>query len=223
MKKKFNLRRLEYKLAPYAIQNLMTIMIGAMAIVYVADLAVASTGRDLSLYSWLMFDRAAVAAGQVWRLFTFIFLPPDTSLIWLIFSFYFYYLMGQALEREWGALRFNIFYLCGIIGALISGLITGYATNAYLNLSLFLAFAIFYPNYQVLIFFILPVKVKWLAWLDAAMLFFMFLVSGWGGKLAIIASVINVFIFFHRDLWYEIKRLWMNTKFRYIRWKNSRK
>ncbi len=223
MKKKFSLRRLEYKLAPYAVQNLMLIMIGAMAIVYVADLAVASTGKDVSLYSWLMFDRAAIASGQMWRLFTFIFLPPADSLIWVFFALYFYYIMGSSLEREWGALRFNIFYLCGILGALISGLITGYATNSYLNLSLFLAFAIFYPNYQVLIFFILPIKIKWIAWLDVFALAVSFVFSGLGGRLAIIASVINVIIFFWRDLWYEIKRLWMNTKFRFIRWRNSRK
>ncbi len=223
MKKKFSLRRLEYKLAPYAIENLMLIMIGAMAIVFVADLAVSSTGKDVSLYSWLMFDKAAIASGQVWRLFTFIFLPPADSIIWIIFSLYFYYIMGTALEREWGALRFNIFYLCGIIGAIISGLITGFATNYYLNLSLFLAFALFYPNYQLLLFFFIPVKIKWLAWLDVILLTVSFISSDLGGKLAIIASVINVLIFFWRDLWYELKRIWMNMKFRYIRWKNSRK
>lgn len=223
MKKKFNLRRLEYKLAPYAITNLMTIIIGAMAIVYVADIVVASTGKDVSLYSWLMFDRAAIAAGQVWRIFTFIFLPPDTNLIFVFFALYFYYIMGTVLEREWGALRFNIFYLCGIIGALISGFISGYATNSYLNLSLFLAFAIFYPNYQVLVLFFLPIKVKWLAWIDAALIAVSFIFSNWSGKLAILFSVINVIIFFYRDFWYEIKRAWTNMKFRFIRWKNSRK
>ncbi len=223
MKLKNSLLKLEYKLAPYAIKNLMTIMIGAMAIVYLADAAVSSANPDLSLYYWLAFDKYAIAAGQLWRLFTFIFLPPETSLIFVVFALYFYWMMGQALESEWGAFRFNAFYLFGIIGALISGLITGFATNAYLNLSLFLAFAIFYPNYQVYIFFILPVKVKWLAWLDALLLIYSFVFSGWGGRLAIIFSVINVLIFFHRDFFYEVKRICLNIRFRYVRWKNSRK
>lgn len=223
MKNKFSLKRLEYKLAPYAISNLMTIIIGAMAIVYVADLAVASTGRDLSLYYWLMFDKAAIASGQVWRLFTFIFLPPDTNLIWLIFSLYFYYIIGSALENELGALRFNIFYLCGIIGTLIAGLITGYATNDYINLSLFLAFAIFYPNYQLYLFFFIPVKVKWIALFDLFFIIANFILVGVGGKIAIAVSFINVIIFFFNDFLYEIKRILMNTKFRFIRWKNSRK
>ena len=143
------LKKLEYKLAPYAIQNLMTIMIGAMAIVFVANMAVASANRELSLYSWLAFDRAMIMKGQLWRLFTFIFLPPDTSIIFIIFALYLYWLMGSALEHEWGALYFNLFYLTGIIGALISGVITGYATNSFLNLSLFLAFALFYPNFKL--------------------------------------------------------------------------
>ena len=131
---KNKLKKLEYKLAPHAIHNLMTIMIGAMAIVFVADFAVSMAG---------MFDRDAVFAGQVWRIFSFIFLPPDSSPIFIIFALYLYWLMGTSLEREWGALYFNLFYLAGIIGALIAGFITGYATNNYLNMSLFLAFALF--------------------------------------------------------------------------------
>lgn len=223
MKLKNKLKKLEYKLSPYAVKNLMTVMIGAMAIVYIAELLVQSTGRGLSLISWLTFDTAAVMAGQFWRVFTFIFLPPDTSLIFVIFAFYFYWLMGQALETEWGAFRFNLFYLYGIIGALISGLITGYATNSYLNMSLFLAFALFYPNYQVLIFFFIPLKVKWLAWLDVALLVFSFVLSGWGGRLAIIFSLVNVMIFFYGDFVYEVKRIYMNLKFRFVRWRNSKK
>lgn len=223
MKLKNKLKKLEYKLAPYAVKNLMSVMIGAMAIVYIADLFVSSTNRDLSLISWLTFDTAAIASGQFWRILTFIFLPPETSLIFVVFAFYFYWLMGKALETEWGALRFNLFYLCGIIGALISGLITGYATNSYLNLSLFLAFALFYPNYQVMLFFFIPFKVKWLAMFDVFLLVFSFVLSGWGGRLAIIFSLINVMIFFYRDFVYEVKRHVMNLKFRINRRRNSRK
>ncbi len=77
---KNKLRRLEYKLTPYAVKNLMTVMIGAMAIVYIADLLVSSTGKGLSLISWLTFDLSAISAGQFWRIFTFIFLPPEQIL-----------------------------------------------------------------------------------------------------------------------------------------------
>ncbi len=219
MSMKSKLKKLEYKLAPYAIKNLMTIMIGAMAIVFVANFAVSMSGRDLSLYSWLMFDRDAVLAGQVWRLFTFIFLPPETNLIFVIFALYLYWIMGSALEHEWGAYHFNLFYLFGIIGALIAGFITGYATNSYLNMSLFLAFALYYPNFQLYLFFFIPIKIKWLAWLDFVFLAIAFVLDGWGGRLAIIFSLINVILFFWRDMIAECKRLGMNIKYRWNRWR----
>ena len=210
----YKLKKLEYKLAPYAVRNLMTVIIGAMVIVYIANFAVAASGAEQSLYSYLIFDRAAIAAGQVWRVFTFIFMPPQTSLIFIIFALYFYWMMGSALEREWGALRFNVFYLVGIIGAIAAGLITGIATNSYLNMSLFLAFAAFYPNYTVMIFFILPVKVKWLAYIDLALLVYMFILNGWGGRCAILFSLVNVVIFFWRDMAAECKRIIGNIRYR---------
>ena len=213
------LKKLEYKLAPYAIKNLMTIMIGAMAIIFVADFAVSASNPDLSLYGWLSFDLRMVMAGQVWRLFTFIFLPPQTSVLFIIFALYLYWLMGSSLEHEWGSLWFNLFYLTGIIGALISGLITGYATNSYLNMSLFLAFAIFYPNFQIYLFFFIPIKIKWLAWVDVFFLAVSFILSGWGVRLAIIFSLINVIIFFWRDMIAECKRLGLNIKYRWNRWR----
>lgn len=216
---KNKLKRLEYKLAPYAVKNLMTVMIGAMVIVFVADIVVSATGRDVSLYSWLMFDRDAVMAGQVWRIFTFIFLPPESSPIFIIFALYLYWLMGSALEREWGAFYFNLFYLVGIIGALISGFITGYATNNYLNMSLFLAFALFYPNFQLYLFFFIPVKIKWLAWLDFGALLLLFFLLDFSNKLAIIFSLINVILFFWRDMLTECRRIGMNMRYRWNRWR----
>ncbi len=213
------LKKLEYKLAPYAIHNLMTIMIGAMAIVFIANFAVSAINPDVSLLGWLTFDRSAVMAGQVWRLFTFIFLPPDTNIIFIIFALYLYWLMGSTLEREWGALQFNFFYLAGIIGALISGIITGYATNDFLNLSIFLAFALYYPNFQLYIFFFIPIKMKWLAWLDFILILIEFILGGWGVRLAIVFSLINVILFFWRDLVSECKRIGMNIKYKWNRWR----
>ena len=114
---------------------------------------------------------------------------------------YFYWLIGSGLEREWGSFRFNVFYLCGAIGTILSGLITGYVGNTYLNFSLFLAFALLYPDFQVMLFFILPVKMKWLAWLDVAFLALEFLRSSWSGKLAILFAFANILLFFGKDFW----------------------
>lgn len=211
MKKSFTnfLNRMEYKYGRYAIHNLMPVLIGAMAIVFVSDLLLA---RYVSLYNAFIFDRAQLLAGQWWRIITFVFLPPDSSLIFIVFTLYFYYIIGTSLEREWGALKFNIYYLIGIIGTIIAGFITGYADNYYLNMSLFFAFAMFYPEFQVLIFFVLPVKIKWLAWLDAAFFIYLFIVGDWSARASIIAALLNFLIFFGSDFIKGVRQLaqrWM--------------
>lgn len=211
-KKKPFLYRLEYKLGRFAIPNLMLLIIGGMGIVYVADLCLASMG--LSLSSWIWFDRAAVLSGQVWRVFTFIFLPPDSSLLFIALSLYFYFILGRALEQEWGAFRFNLFYLCGMIGSIIAGFLTGYATNGYLNMSLFLAFALLFPDYEFLIFFILPVKAKYLALIDAILYALSFIFGDWSIRVAILFSFANLALFFWPDLVWYVKRLRRNAKLR---------
>ena len=87
---------------------------GGMAIVYLMELLIyPMTGFSLS--SVLAFNRSAVLHGQIWRLITFIFIPPDSSILFILFSLYFYWLIGNALENQWGAFRFNIYYLCGML------------------------------------------------------------------------------------------------------------
>jgi hypothetical protein len=186
----------------------MPILIGAMAIVFVADFLLSAVlPRGASLYSALVFNRSAIFSGQLWRIITFVFLPPNRSPLFIIFALYFYYLIGTSLEREWGALKFNIYYLLGIIGTIVAGLITGFADNYYLNMSLFFAFAMFYPEFQVLLFFIFPIKIKWLAWLDAVLFLYMFIVGDWATRASIIAALINFFVFFGSDFISRLKQL----------------
>lgn len=102
------------------------------------------------------------------------------------------------LEREWGTAKFNVFYGLGILLNVVVGFLL-YAVTAplypshllpllttasmtYVNLSLFFAFATLYPNMQVLLFFIIPIKIKWLAWIDAALF-------GW----SVLSSLFGVF------------------------------
>ena len=126
--------KLERKFGRLAINNLMLILVGAMAIVFIMDLAL-SPQMGVSLASRLYFNRDAIFAGEVWRVFTFLFLPPESSLIFIVFALYLYYILGATLEKEWGAFGFTLFYLLGAIGAIASGMITGYATNYYINMS----------------------------------------------------------------------------------------
>lgn len=200
------LYRLERKFGRFAIQNLMFFIVIAQFAVFAADLIL----PDLHVSGWMYLDRALVLQGQIWRLITFIFLPPTSSVLWIILSLYFYYMIGGALENEWGAFKFNIYYLIGMIGTIIGAMITGYGANAYLNLSMFFAFAILWPNYELLIFWVIPVKIKYLAVVDGVF-FVISAVSAlaareWGTVASIVASLLNVLLFFGGDVIRSIKR-----------------
>ncbi len=201
----------------------MTVIIGAMAIIYIADGIIGVVGGDeISLISYLEFDRDAIIHHfQIWRAVTFIFIPSGDSIIWTLLTMYFYWVIGQALEREFGAFRFNLFYFTGAILAMIAGFITGFTTNSYLNLSLFLAFAIFYPNFEVRLFFIIPIKVKYMAIVYAVIIGFSIIIYPWQYRIVILLSLLNVAIFFWRDFRYVIRTFIQDSKIRFQRWKNQ--
>lgn len=193
--------RLERKFGRYAIPRVMVFITGIMLAVFAADLILG--GRVTPM---LVFHRGLILQGQVWRLITFIFLPPNSSVFWIAFSLYFYCLMGSALENAWGSFRFNLFYLCGILGSILAGFATGYGVNHFLNMSLFFAYAAVYPENQLMLFFLIPIKVKWLAALDALYFAYMFLVGGWSSRVAILFSLLNIWLFFGGDLFRRIRQ-----------------
>ncbi len=207
------LRRLERKLGRLSINNLMLIIVGAMGIVYVMDRFI-GTATGQSIYSMLVFNKALIAEGQIWRIFTFLFLPPMDNLLFTALALYFYWLIGSSLESEWGSFGFTVFYLLGAVGAIISGLITGYATNDYLNMSLFLAFALLNPNYTVYVFFILPIKMKWLALIDGLGIAYSLIFSSNSGRLAIVMALINILIFFAPLCFTRVKQAYGRWKWR---------
>ena len=191
------LERIERKLSRFAPKNLMLIIIIGTAAVWLLDYIV-SIRSSMSIIGWLYFDLDAILQGQVWRIITFVFVPEASHPVLLALSLYFYWLIGNSMENEWGSFRFDAYYFCGVLGAIISGVITGFATNTYLNLSLFLAFAILYPNFKVYVFFFLPVKMKWLAIIDAVLLVISLILGGWVERIAILLSVLNLFLFVWR-------------------------
>lgn len=193
---------LERKIRRFCISHLMNYIVAGMAVVFLAD----NFLPGVSLSSLFSLNMAKVARGEIWRLITFIFLPPNSSLLWIIFSLYFYWMIGSALENQWGCARFNLFYLVGILGNILSALITGGAVNTFLNLSLFFAFAAAYPNYEILVFFILPVKMKWLAVLDALLYGWQFIVGTWSIRGAIVFSLLNVILFLGGDFLTRVKQ-----------------
>ena len=118
----------------------------------------------------ICFDRAAILHGQVWRLFTFILVPERSGLLLFLFLFA-YYGIGRMVEQVWGTLKFNLFYLCGIVWIDIAAMIFGGGASAgYLNLSLFLVLATLFPDNQILLAYIIPLKMKYLAWVYLLMI-----------------------------------------------------
>ena len=200
------LDKLERKFGRYALKNLMTIIVFGTALVWLLDVAL-SQRAGVTLSSYLYFDKGLILRGQVWRVLTFVFVPNEYNIFFLAVSLYFYWLVGSSLERQWGSFKFDIYYLCGTLFSVISGFLTGYATNYYLHLSLFLAFAILYPNFQVLLFFFIPIKMKWLAFLDLVLLGVDMVFGGWIVRIAILVSLLNIPLFFWRNVYESIKRV----------------
>lgn len=191
------LDKLERKIGRFAIKGLINYIVGLNLAVYLLGY-IDPTG---SLTGKLTLNLALVAKGEVWRLITYIFIPPAESILWVLFTLYFYFMIGSNLEREWGSFKFNVYYFIGMLGTTVAALLTGgHSTGTYLNLSLFLAFASLYPNFEILLFLILPVKVKYLAWLNWIFIAYTVLTEPLPLKAAAIVSVINYFVFFGRDM-----------------------
>lgn len=195
------LDKVERKMRWFAVPNLMMLLSGLMLAVFLLELALPE--EAVSQYLWL--DWNAVRAGQLWRVLSFLILPPASSPFFLLFSLYFFCLMGNGLESQWGTSKFTLFYTVGALGTIIGSLFTGFATNQYLNLSLFLAFAAIYPNYTVMVFFLLPVKVKYLALLDVLLYLYLFFQIGWPERVALLLSLANVLLFFSPDIFRHIR------------------
>lgn len=184
------------------IRQLMMILCVGMGVTYVADYLFAAYGISISRY--LMFDRNAIFHGQIWRLITFVFLNNSSSPLFLLLSLMFYWYLGTTLQNTWGTFRFTAYYLCGMLGAIVAGLLTGYTTNTYLNMSLFLACAILYPDTQINLI-IIPVKMKWMALIYLLPLVQQLLTNPLLANVALIMSLVNVILFFYGDLLQRIR------------------
>lgn len=198
------LARLERRFGRFAIPNLTWIVAGGMAAAFVI-----SFGRAQFL-DLLTLDLDAVRHGQVWRLITYLFIPPALSPIWILFAIYWFWMIGTNLENEWGAFKYNVFYLVGMLGTTLAALLTGgQSTNSALNGTLFLAFATLFPDYQIYLFFFIPIRVKWLGLFAAAGLVLSAVLGDWGTRGAVIAGSANYLLFFagHWMQWFRQRNM----------------
>jgi hypothetical protein len=192
---------LERKLSRYAIHDLTMYLVGGQGLALVLSLALPGFLGAIALIP------EAVLAGQWWRLFSFVFTPPLGNPIFAVFALYLLWFMGGALEGHWGAWRYNLYLLVGFAMTIAAAFLFPFnpATNGYVTGSIFLAFAYLYPDYELLLFFVLPVRVKWLALVTWLFYAYEFLAGGWSERLLILAAVANFLLFFGRDLFYTAR------------------
>ena len=195
------LDKMERRFGRYAIRNLTMYLLAGYAIGYLLSFTMPQ------LLTYFTLEPAQILKGQVWRLLSWVIIPPNDNIIFVIFMMLLYYSLGNTLESYWGAFRYNVYIFSGIlftvIGAfIVNGLIGGitgfgslYSTY-YINMSIFLACASIMPDYQLLLYGIIPIKMKWLALLDVVLLAVDAVQGGLIIRIVIIASLLNFIIFF---------------------------
>ena len=219
--------KLERRFGHIAIHDLMMIIVIGQAVVFLAEFFMPGLG----IWSKLSLYMPAVLQGEVWRLLTFIFVPSSSTPFSLVLTLYLMWLIGHTLEQSWGDFRFNVYYflgvsnltdnnVVGVLGAILAAAVTGWGTTYYLNLSLFFAFAMLYPEMRLLLFFIIPVKVKWLALFSGVLCLFGFVFGTWADRLSVLFSLLNFLIFFGGDFWRMAKQELRYAKNRRA-WRNA--
>lgn len=209
------IEKLERKYGKYGIPNLTTYVIICYVLGY---LLMRFNPAVLSLMS---LDVSKILQGQIWRLVTWVIYPPNTSnfLFFVISILFFYYPIGTSLERTWGSFRYTLYIFSGLLFTIISAFLLHFITGGfveiggmvysiggsifstyYISMSVFLAYALSYPDMQVLLWFIIPIKMKWMAIVYGAIILydvFTYFRNGlWFVAVPIIASLLNFIIFF---------------------------
>lgn len=188
--------RVERRLGFLGVPGLPKVLVGFTALVFVLSYVSPDFVPALDL------DPARIRQGELWRLITYIFIPPTPSLLWVVFALWFLWWVGEGLERAIGSFRLTLYFALGMIGTTAAAFFFGARfSNSMLMASLFFAFARFYPDEVIYVLFILPLKIKWIAWASAAFLLLGFFLGSMAYRMAVIAAFANYIIFFAPEIW----------------------
>jgi membrane associated rhomboid family serine protease len=194
------LDKLERRLGFLAIPGLHRILVGFGGLVFILSLALPG------FTSVLVLDPEKIRHGEVWRLITYIFIPQSLSPLWVLFALWFLWWVGEGTERAMGAFQFTLYFVVGMIGTTIAAFFFGSNfSNAMLISSVFFAFARFYPEEMIYVLFILPVRIKYLAWIYGALLISGFFVFSNAYRAALIAAFANYLIFFGPEIIHQAR------------------
>lgn len=210
------LDRLERRLGGAALPGATLWILAGQAMVFVGQYLGprAEAGGALAVFEALALDPGRVLEGQWWRLLTFPFLAPLGEFpLLVIFFFWFFYFIGTTLEATWGTFRYNAYLALGYIATVAAAFVAyavqpdaGIAVGDYMYGSLFLAFAKLFPDFEILLAFILPVRIKWLALLQWLGYWFVVFFGGWYDRLTVAAAVFAYLVFFGRELLRDARR-----------------
>ena len=205
------LSNLERKFGRYAVPGLTRFVIASYCIGYILEF--------MGLTGFINLNPNLILRGQVWRLVTWVLMPPSSFDIFTIIMLLFYYQIGMALENTWGSFRYNVYILSGVLftivgaflaymaavmgnaqlmenSALFGQYIAQFVTTYYVSMTIFFAFAASYPDMQVMFYFIIPLKIKWLAILDGVFVAYSIIRSPWFLRIIILMSLLNFALFF---------------------------
>ena len=180
------LNNMERKYGRKAVPHLTSIMIGLIAAGYVLQVAAPKLSDYLTLNPYL------ILRGQIWRILTWVLIPPQGFDIFTIIMLFFYFSIGMSLERTWGDFRYNIYIFGGILISVVAAfltyavlpaaggvpaMVTGAAIGAffstqYICTSILLAYAATFPDAVVLLMFVIPVKMKYFGFIYAAFMLY---------------------------------------------------
>lgn len=212
LRKKFELYC--YRNRSKGVPNLMMYIVLGTAIVYLMS----EIAGNYTLYNLLVFNREKILQGQIWRLISYPLTYRVDNLLLMAVSLFCYYSLGRAMENIWGTLRFNLFYLTGVVMMDIYCLIFGgQASVTYLNLSLFLSYATLFPDAHFLLFFIIPVKAWIFALFDLAIVLMDLVTYPFPYNLFSVISLANYFLFFGKDVLNVIPMSWRTNAARLFR------
>lgn len=197
------MNKMERKFGRYALTNLSLYMVMTYAAGYILELVTPQ------VLNYLTLEPVMILHGQVWRIFSWLLIPPSSqNIFFTVITLMFYYSIGTSLERTWGAFRYNLYIFSGIFMTIIGAFILNFALGGnvygfgalfstyYISMSIFLAYAATYPNNQVLFMMIIPLKIKWLGVAYGAMILVEMIQTNWAVRVAIICSLMNFIIFF---------------------------
>jgi len=193
--------KLERRLGFLAIPGLHRILVGFAGLVFILSLALPG------FTSVLVLDPEKIRHGEVWRLITYIFIPQSLSPLWVIFALWFLWWVGEGTERAMGAFQFTLYFVLGMIGTTTAAFFLGSNfSNVMLISSIFFAFARFYSEEIIYVLFILPVRIKYLAWIYGALLILGFFTGSNSYRAALVAAFANYLIFFGPEIIHQARQ-----------------